>query len=152
MASRAACSWIARLLITGTHILAFTTYSYSFSTGIVKQTSTRSCRDRNANPSSILSNNKASKCFSSSNFESRHKKRKHVTSLDMGASTSATVVASLHSNNNFIISVLSVLAACGISMEKNTNIGKAISVCQMMERWCLLKVSTLLPRQSELCF
>jgi NADPH-dependent glutamate synthase beta subunit-like oxidoreductase len=43
-------------------------------------------------------------------------------------------VTSLHSNNNFIISVLSVLAACGISMEKNTKVGKAISVRELKNR------------------
>eukprot|EP00956_Cyclotella_meneghiniana_P042343 scaffold248425_cov73-Cyclotella_meneghiniana.AAC.3 len=37
------------------------------------------------------------------------------------------MIASLHTNNNFIMSVLTLLAGAGIAMEKNTQVGKAIS-------------------------
>ena len=44
------------------------------------------------------------------------------------AMSSSEMIASLHTNNNFIMSVLTLLAGAGIAMEKNTQVGKAISV------------------------
>ena len=54
-----------------------------------------------------------------------------MTSLTMVPSMAVKTIASLHTNNNFVLSVLTILAACGIAMEKNTTIGKAISVSKM---------------------
>ena len=54
------------------------------------------------------------------------------TSLSMSAPSAAgagaTILSSLHSNNGFILSALLVVSACGIALEKNSTLGKALSV------------------------
>ncbi|KAL9185214.1 hypothetical protein ACHAXT_002991 [Thalassiosira profunda] len=53
------------------------------------------------------------------------------TSLSMSAPSAAgagaTILSSLHSNNSFILSALLVVSACGIALEKNSTLGKALS-------------------------
>ena len=61
------------------------------------------------------------------NIKNRDTVRSDTSMSMMPPAPTVKVATSLHANNNFIISILSVLAACGIAMEKNTTVGKALS-------------------------
>ena len=97
--------------------------SHSFSTPNGQLASTRSYHQF-YDPSTLIT--KASG-FLPERATDRRQKRSH-TALAM---SSSKIIASLHTNNNFIMSVLTILAAAGIAMEKNTTIGKAISVSRL---------------------
>lgn len=123
MLSSHASSGCVRLITSATVILALVELSCSFSAQNAYLS--RSCYDNWITPNRLSV--KTSICFPSTHIAHHHKASRADTYLAM-TSASAKVVASLHNNNNFILSILTALAACGIAMEKNTTIGKAISV------------------------
>ena len=121
---------IGRLLIVVTYILAIANSSFSFSTLDVNLPQKRSVRDHRKEKFFLptLSSN----YFLAKSFHTPMR-RSSATSL---TAASPKIISSLHTNNNFVLSILAILAASGIAMEKNTTIGKAISVSLLRSKYC----------------
>ena len=71
------------------------------------------------------------------------------TSANAGIST---ILTSLHADNSFVLSAILIVSACGIALEQETTIGKALSapLVTMLISLCLANIGTI-PFNSPVC-
>lgn len=68
-----------------------------------------------------------------------------MTASPTSTGAGASILSSLHANNSFVLSVLLVVSAWGIAMEKNTTFGKALSanLVTMLTALCLANIGVI---------
>lgn len=120
--------------------LGFIHASFSFSLQRARLSFIGSCRDpSNTNESEA---SRVFKCFAIKNIHKLPIKRRDTTVAMVSPAASAGIsktIASLHTDNSFIFTILTIVSACGIAMEQQTTLGKALSVSK--SKFMLMSVS-----------
>ncbi|KAL7490225.1 hypothetical protein ACHAW6_015992 [Cyclotella cf. meneghiniana] len=123
--------------------LGFIHASFSFSLQRARLSFIGSRRDP-SNPNESEAS-RTFRCFGMKDVHKRPIKRRDATVAMLSPAASAGLsktIASLHTDNSFIFTILTIVSACGIAMEQQTTLGKALSapLVTMLISLCLANV------------
>eukprot|EP00804_Cyclotella_cryptica_P006314 CCRYP_010158-RA/>CCRYP_010158-RA protein AED:0.22 eAED:0.22 QI:192/1/1/1/0.8/0.66/6/1381/487 len=124
-------------------MLGFAHASHSFTLPHAQLSFVGSCR--NPSNENELQASRIVRCFAFENVRKRSIKRKAARVAMISPAASAVMsktIASLHTDNSFILTILTIVSACGIAMEQQTTLGKALSapLVTMLISLCLANV------------
>eukprot|EP00804_Cyclotella_cryptica_P006315 CCRYP_010158-RB/>CCRYP_010158-RB protein AED:0.21 eAED:0.21 QI:192/1/1/1/0.75/0.4/5/1381/520 len=134
-------------------MLGFAHASHSFTLPHAQLSFVGSCR--NPSNENELQASRIVRCFAFENVRKRSIKRKAARVAMISPAASAVMsktIASLHTDNSFILTILTIVSACGIAMEQQTTLGKALSapLVTMLISLCLANVG-FIPFSSPVC-